>query len=153
MNWGNSTVLSIYFNVWHIIIITESCFIIIGITPLIYIIVLIWARIYLITMLFVFAHIHFKFTLFAHAINTWLWRNLLYLLATCTLSHVAISCVWWFQIFFFHFLNNIRHFIMFIVWFCSNHFKQGSTVVFKLIVTWFKLCHAHLRSLEMLSHI
>lgn len=139
MNWSNSTVLSIYFNVWHIIIITESCFVIIWLSPLIKIVLIIRTRINLITMLFVFVHVHFKFTLFAHAINTWLWRNLLKLLATCTLTHVAIPCVWWLQIFFFDFFYNIGHFIFnFNVLFYSSHVEQSSSIVFKLVFTWLK---------------
>ena len=155
MNWSNSTVLSIYFNVWHIIIITESCFVIIWLSPLVEIVLIIRTRINLITMLFIFVHVHFKFTLLTHAINARLRRNLLKLLATCTLSHVAIPGVWWLNIFFFDFFYNIRHFINFIInnVFYSSHVKQSSTIVFKLVITWSKSYTTHLRRLKMLSHI
>ena len=149
MNGCNSTVLGVNFNVWHVIIITKSCFVIIRITSFTHVVVLIGARIYLITMLFIFVHVHFKFSLLAHAIDSRLWRNLLKLLSTCTLSHVAISSIGRFQIFFLNFFNDIGHLVLF--FFHTGHFKQRSAIVFELIITWPKCSSIHLWSLK--SHI
>ena len=149
MDGRNSTVLCVNFNVWHVIIITKSRFVIIRVTSFEHIVVLIGARIYLITMLFIFVHVHFKFSLLAHAVDSRLWRNLLKLLSTCTLSHVAISSIRRFQIFFLNFFNDIGHLVLF--FFDTGHFEQRSAIVFELIITWTKLCSIHLWSLE--SHI
>mgnify|MGYP006098220301 CR=1 FL=1 len=154
MNWSNSTVLSVNLNIWHIIIITESCFVIIRLSSLIEIVsVLMCAWINLIAMLFILVHIHFKFTLLAHTIDARLWRNLLKLLATCTLSHVTVPGVWWFSVFFFNFFNDIRHFVINNVSLNTSHIEQSSSIILKLVITWSKLSTTYLWCLKMLPHV
>ena len=153
MNWSNSSVLGVNLNIWHIIIITESCFVIIWLSSLVKVVsILVWARIDLITMLSILVHVLFKFTLLAHAIDARLWRNLL-LLATCTLSHVTVPGVWWFHIFFFYFFYDIRHLVINLSCLHTSHIEQSSSIVFKLVITRSKLSVAHLWRLQMLSHV